>query len=51
MTKQINNLKIRWSRIYDRFQVVAPDGAVLEEFDHFEQAVKCAESIKDFLKK
>ena len=52
-TKQVNNMKIKWSNIYEKWQVIAPgiSGArVLEEFSKFENAVKCAKSIKDFVR-
>jgi hypothetical protein len=50
-SRQINNLRIRHNGLYAKYQVITPDKRVLEEFDRWEDAVKCAESIKDFVVK
>jgi len=47
---QINNLKIRYSKLYGKWQVVSPDKRVLEEFDYEVDARNCAKSIIDFVK-
>ena len=50
MTKQINNLKIVHSKLYDKWQVKSPDGRVLEEFEKLDKAESCARGITDFVK-
>ena len=47
---QINNLKIKWNKLYKKWDVVSPDGRILEQFDKSHDAVKCARSITDFVK-
>ena len=48
---QINNLKIKYSKLYNKYQVITLDNkTVLEEFKTEEQAIKCAKNIKDFIK-
>lgn len=48
---QINNLKIKYSKLYNNYQVITLDNkTVLEEFKTEEQAIKYAKSIKDFIK-
>ena len=36
--KQINNLKIKFSENYNKYQVETPDKKILEEFDTLEKA-------------
>lgn len=48
--KQINNLKIRYSKLYKKYQVVTPDKRVLEEFKELPKAVKFCEETEDFIK-
>lgn len=48
--KQVNNLIIKFSRKYEKYQIVTPDKRVLEEFDTMEQAIECAKGITDFKK-
>ena len=38
--KQVNNLIIKFSRKYEKYQIVTPDKRVLEEFDTIEQAIE-----------
>ena len=48
---QINNLKIKYSKLYNKYQVITLDNKTgLEEFKTEEQAIKCAKNIKDFIK-
>ena len=47
--KQINNLIIKFNRIYEKYQVITPDKRVLEEFNTLQAAEDCAKTIKDFL--
>ena len=47
---QINNLKIKWNKLYLKWQVVAPDKRVLEEFDKQVDAENCAKTITDFVR-
>lgn len=48
---QINNLKIKYSKLYNKYQVITLDNkTVLEEFETEEQAIKCAKNIKNFIK-
>ena len=49
--KRINNLIIKFSKKYNKFQVIAPNKKVLEEFEELLQAEKFAKNIKDFRKK
>jgi hypothetical protein len=48
---QVNNLKIKYSKLYKKWQVVTPDKRIWEEFDTQEQAVAWAKVIKDFTTK
>ena len=50
-TKQVNNMKIKYNKIYDKYDVITPDGRALEEFDTEEEAVKWAKEQKDFISK
>ena len=48
---QINNLKIKYSKLYNKYQVITLDNkTVLEEFKTEEQAIKCAKILKILLK-
>ena len=48
---QINNFKIKYSKLYNKYQVITLDNkTVLEVFKTEEQAIKCAKNIKDFIK-
>lgn len=49
--KQINNLTIKYSKIYKKWQVITPDKRVLKEFSYIEEAEEYAKNIKDFKKK
>lgn len=58
--KQINNLEIhafkdiKWGKQamnFYKYQVRTKDKRTLEEFNDFDNACKCAVSIKDFIKK
>ena len=49
-TKQVNNLIIKFSRKYEKYQIVTPDKRILEEFDTIEKAIECAKGITDFKK-
>lgn len=49
--KQINNLKLRWNKDYEKFQVVTPDGRVWEEFDSETEACAYMRETKDFVKR
>ena len=48
---QVNNLKIKYSKLYKKLQVVTPDKRIWEEFDTQEQAVEYAKITKDFTTK
>ena len=49
---QINNLKIKYSKLYNKYQVITLDNkTVFEEFDTEEQAIEFAKEIKDFINK
>lgn len=48
---QLNNLKIKYSKIYEKWQVISPDNRVLEEFDKLSGARKWAKKTKDFIKR
>ena len=50
-SKQVNNMKIKYSKLYNKYQVITPDGRVLEEFDTEEEAINWAKEQKDFLVK
>ncbi len=47
---QINNLKIKFNRVYQKWDVVSPYGRILEEFNTKPDAEKCARGITDFVK-
>ena len=48
---QVNNLKIKYSKLYNKYQVITLDNkTVLEEFETEKQAIKYAKNIKDFIK-
>lgn len=49
--KQVNNMKIKYNKIYDKYDVITPDGRALEEFDTEEEAIEWAKEQKDFIKK
>lgn len=48
---QVNNLKIKYSKLYGKWQVISPDGRVLQEFAILNSAREYANSVKDFSKK
>jgi len=48
--KQINNLKIRYDNVYEKWNVITPDGIILESFLYKNDAISCAKSIFDFCK-
>lgn len=47
--KQVNNLRIKFSKTYQKYQVIAPSGVNLEEFGNFEDAYNWAKQNKDFV--
>lgn len=49
--QQINNLKIRYNKSRERWQVIAPDKRVLEEFVHCCDAVQWARDTYDFVRR
>ena len=49
--KQVNNLKISYSKLYKKWQVITPDKRVLEEFEKEEDAIKWAKETKDFVRR
>lgn len=49
---QINNLKIKYSKLYNKYQVISLNNKIVfEEFDTEEQAIKYAKRTKDFINK
>lgn len=50
-SKQVNNMKIKFNKTYNKYQVVTPDGRVLEEFDTKKEATDWASKQKDFVVK
>lgn len=48
---QINNLKIKFNKMYEKWQVINPDKRALEEFALKDNAIEYAKSIKDFVKR
>ena len=50
-SKQVNNMKIEFSKTYNKYQVITPNGKVLEEFDTEKEAVDWASKQKDFIVK
>lgn len=50
-TRQINNLQIKYSKQYEKWHVITPDGRVWEAFGDYEDAVKFAEETFDFAQK
>jgi hypothetical protein len=48
--KQINNLKIKYSKFYEKYQVVTKNKKILEEFEELPKAVKFCEETEDFIK-
>lgn len=48
--KQINNLIIKFNRTYNKYQIIAPNKKILEEFDELKEAEEYAKSVKDFKK-
>jgi len=49
MAKQINNLKIIYSKTYENWRVVSPRGAVIEVFRHEKDAISFAKRTKDLV--
>lgn len=47
---QINNLKIKYNKLYNKYQVITPSKIVLEEFSKIGQAKQFCTETKDFLK-
>jgi hypothetical protein len=45
--KQVNNLKIKYSNMYEKWQVITPDGRVWEEFRKRDSAIAWAKKTKD----
>lgn len=50
ITKQINNMTIRYSNLHKKWKIIKPDKTVLNEFDTLQEAEEYARSIKDFRK-
>ena len=49
---QINNLKIKYSKLYNKYQVITLNNkTILEEFETEEQAINYAKQIEDFTSK
>lgn len=48
---QVNNLKIKYSKLYSKWYVETPDKRIWEEFNTQEQAIQYAKETKDFVKK
>lgn len=49
---QVNNLKIKYSKLYNKYQVITLDNkTVLEEFETEEQAINYAKQTQDFISK
>ncbi len=46
---QINNLKIKYSKIYQKWQIITPSKIILDEFECLLNAVDSAKNIKDFI--
>lgn len=49
MTRQVNNLKIKYNRANEKWEVWTPDGRCWEEFDSESEAVAWAQGVHDFL--
>ena len=49
--KQVNNLKIKYSKLYNKYQVVTPEKIIWEEFDTEQEAIAWAKITKDFVKR
>ena len=47
---QINNIKIKFNKTYNKYQCISPHKIVLEEFSTIEEARQSCRSIKDFKK-
>lgn len=47
---QINNLKIRFNKFYEKWQVATLSGKILEEFSNRRDAVGFAQATPDFVK-
>ena len=47
--KQINNLKIKYNKLYNKYQVISPNKKVLEEFNLLINAIIFAKNTKDFI--
>lgn len=47
---QINNLKIKFNKMYEKWQVITPDKRALEEFALKDNAIEYAKNTKDFVK-
>ena len=50
-SKQVNNLKIRYSKLYGKWQVKSPYGIILEEFRRKADAIAYAKRTKDFVRR
>lgn len=49
--KQVNNLIIKYNKVYDKWQVSTFNKVVLEEFNDKSDAIQWAKDTKDFIKK
>ncbi|KKM47414.1 hypothetical protein LCGC14_1558620 [marine sediment metagenome] len=47
---QINNLTIKWSTLYEKWQVITPGKQVWDEFEHKADAENYARETTDFKK-
>ena len=51
MLKQVNNMKIKFKKLYNVYTVYSPDKIALEEFKTLEDAIAWATITKDFIKR
>ena len=47
--KQVNNLKIYFSKKHNNYRLIDPEGKTIEEFETEEKAIEKAKTIKDYL--
>lgn len=47
----INRIKIRYSKLYDKWQTISPDGRIMGEFSKLSNAKKSARETKDFVRR
>ena len=51
MIKQVNNMKIKFNKLYEKWTVFSPNNRGLEEFETIEDAIVWVKQTKDFIKK